>query len=111
MNPEQQAEQTREWLKHRTRSPLFLDLCHERTVGADGSKYYDPEADKMLFETMPILKLYRYTEEEILDIPNYAWMLKARGENDALCGALVRLAEELWYLLRSEQELLDKDES
>lgn len=69
----------------------FVNDATARIESTDGSKYYDPNTDTMLFETMPIGELVRYADEEILDIPNYAVMLAERGvagAEDLVEGAL-----------------------
>lgn len=96
MNPSEQRALTREvletWLHD---APGFVGRCADRVTASDGGrKYHDTETDTMLFETMSLEDLYRFTEEEVLDVPNYAVMLSRRG----VVGAehLARLAHELW---------------
>jgi hypothetical protein len=81
------------------RDPEFVGRCTARVTAKDGGrKYHDAASDRMLFETMPIDDLFRFTEEEVLDVPNYAAMLAARDPRlDP--STLVELAHAMWVEL------------
>lgn len=94
MNPAGQAEMTRAVLATAldidgdTRA--FRDAAVARiTTDGAGTKYYDADTDKMLFETMPVEDIVTYLEEELLDVPNYAAMLYARGADPLVLQVIV----------------------
>ena len=61
MNPEQQALMTEGYLLDvlGKTSSTFIELAVARIESADGTKYYDPDTDTMLFETMALADLFR----------------------------------------------------
>lgn len=108
MNPEEQRDLTVEflesvlydhWAPDDPDPREFIDLAARRIDTDGASQYYDPTTDTMLFETMEPGRLYEFTEEEALDIANYAFMLEARSVHPGeklLADQLVNTAYRLW---------------
>jgi len=109
MKPQDQAWLTENTLVEELDVPsgtaVFVSACVARiTQAGAGTKYYKEDTDKMLFETMPMADLLTYTEEEILDIPNYAVMLFARGVPPIVLRPLVEAAAQAYRRLEAIRE-------
>lgn len=108
MNPQQQVDETREFLEDGLPSFVIFPGGYPTTrefieravarISTDGaSQYYDAAEDRMLFETLDLDTVYGMIEEELLDAANYLYMLHARGGPDFI--VMLRQLHSMWETL------------